>query len=118
MTLGVILKGFNYLRANKRVDFWFEFLPQLIMLLALFGFMDYLIIVKWLTDYSLVNEKPPSIITTMISMVLGFGESDPRVREAPLIDNQTLVMRIMLITAILCAPIMLLVKPLHERKMM
>jgi V-type H+-transporting ATPase subunit a len=52
MTLGVILKGFNYLRAKKMVDFWFEFLPQLIMLLALFGFMDLLIVVKWLTDYS------------------------------------------------------------------
>jgi V-type H+-transporting ATPase subunit a len=52
MTLGVILKGFNYLRAKKMIDFWFEFLPQLIMLLALFGFMDLLIVVKWLTDYS------------------------------------------------------------------
>jgi V-type H+-transporting ATPase subunit a len=27
MALGVILKGFNYIHAKKRVDFFFEFLP-------------------------------------------------------------------------------------------
>jgi hypothetical protein len=47
-------------------------------------------------------------------MVLGFGEqSDPRLKERDLISNQTMWMRIMLITTIICAPVMLLVKPLH-----
>jgi hypothetical protein len=37
--------------------------------------MDLLIVVKWLTDYSQVEgAKPPSIISTMIVMCLGFGE--------------------------------------------
>jgi V-type H+-transporting ATPase subunit a len=27
MSLGVILKGFNYWRDSKRVDFFFEFIP-------------------------------------------------------------------------------------------
>ena len=52
MTLGVILKGFNYRYQGKRLEFWFEAVPQLLLLLSLFGFMDYLIIVKWLTDFS------------------------------------------------------------------
>ena len=58
------------------VEFYFEFIPQMVMLLALFGFMDLLIIVKWLTDYSAdpTLGKPPSIISTMITMFLGFGE--------------------------------------------
>ena len=90
------------------------------MLLALFGFMDLLIIQKWLTDFSQMQDaKPPSIITTMITMVLGFGEqADPKLRETPLLTSQTLIMRVMLVTAIICAPIMLLVKPLHLRKLM
>ena len=33
------------------MDFWFEFVPQIVMLFALFGFMDLLIIVKWTTDF-------------------------------------------------------------------
>ena len=91
------------------------------MLLALFGFMDLLIIVKWLTDFNQVQTelKPPSIITSMITMVLGFGEqSDPRLKERDLISNQTMWMRIMLITTIICAPVMLLVKPLHQKRLM
>lgn len=52
MALGVTLKGTNAIQSRSAVDFLFEFLPQIVTLLALFGFMDYLIIVKWLTDFS------------------------------------------------------------------
>jgi V-type H+-transporting ATPase subunit a len=82
MTLGVVLKGFNYRYQGKRLEFWFEAVPQFILLLSLFGFMDYLIIVKWLTDFNLPSPispeqdslSAPSIITTMIVMMLGLGE--------------------------------------------
>jgi len=76
MSLGVILKGFNCLYSGKRVELLFEFIPQILLLLALFGFMDLLIIVKWLTDYTGNESSAPSIISTMIVMALGFG-SDP-----------------------------------------
>ena len=37
--------------------------------------MDSLIIVKWLTDWSQPGiGEPPSVITNMIGMFLGFGE--------------------------------------------
>ena len=58
MTLGVLLKGYNYSFHKKKVEFYFEFTPQILMLLSLFGFMDLLIIVKWLTDYSAPVEDP------------------------------------------------------------
>ena len=58
MTLGVVLKGFNYIYTKNRVGFFFEFLPQFVMLLALFGFMDLLIIIKWLTNYETPIEDP------------------------------------------------------------
>jgi len=84
MSLGVILKGFNCLYSGKRVEFVFEFIPQILLLLALFGFMDLLIIVKWLTNYSGNESSAPSIISTMIVMALGFG-SDPKLTD--LIQN-------------------------------
>jgi V-type H+-transporting ATPase subunit a len=52
MTLGVVLKGLNNRYHGKTLEFWFEAVPQFILLLSLFGFMDLLIIVKWLTDFS------------------------------------------------------------------
>ena len=73
MTLGIVLKGSNLIYFSRKIDFVFEFLPQLIILLALFGYMDFLIIVKWLTDFSGKEDKAPSIIQTMISMFISMG---------------------------------------------
>ena len=39
----------------------------------MFGYMDFLIIVKWLTDFSGIEDKAPSIIQTMIAMFISFG---------------------------------------------
>jgi len=44
MSMGIILKGLNSLHFNRKLDFFHEFIPQLILLLCLFGFMDLLII--------------------------------------------------------------------------
>lgn len=70
------MKGLNSIYSRRWLDFFFEFVPQIIMLLALFGFMDLLIVTKWVTDYEKIpNGNPPSVITTMIEMFLNFGES-------------------------------------------
>lgn len=47
MSIGIILKGLNNIYYKKLLDFFFEFLPQIILLLVLFGWMDALIIGKW-----------------------------------------------------------------------
>jgi V-type H+-transporting ATPase subunit a len=75
MSLGVFMKAMNSKEFNRPIDFIFEFVPQIILLLALFGFMDLLIIVKWLTNFEVMTDgKPPSVITSMIAMCLNFGE--------------------------------------------
>lgn len=115
MALGVCMKGLNALYYGSHVDFIFEFLPQIILLLALFGFMDLLIIVKWLTNFSVLTDgKPPSVIAMMISMGLNFGEPGEAKPETPLFDHQTLIMKILLITVLVCVPLMLYVKPIWE----
>lgn len=48
MSLGVTMKGLNALYFGHYVDFYFEFIPQILLLLCLFGWMDTLIIAKWL----------------------------------------------------------------------
>jgi len=55
------------------IDFLFEFLPQIIVLLALFGYMDLMIIIKWLTNWEGQESNAPSVITTMIDMFLNMG---------------------------------------------
>jgi len=45
------MKAFNSLYFRRYIDFFFEFLPQIILLWSLFGWMDFLIFVKWLTPW-------------------------------------------------------------------
>ena len=55
MTLGIILKGFNAIFERDCVEFIFVFFPQLILMLLLFGYMDFLIFAKWATNYDIKN---------------------------------------------------------------
>lgn len=110
MTLGIILKGLNSRYFYKSLDFYFEFIPQLVLLLALFGYMDMLIFLKWGTKYDDTG-KAPSIITIMIDMFLSVGA----VNETPLVGSRSLhetVNILILMISFVCVPVMLLVKPL------
>lgn len=82
MSLGIIMKAFNSIHFGRTVEFIFEFIPQIIFLLVLFGWMDLLIVAKWLTTVDIDSSNPvmqntthfaPPIITSMIDMFLKFG---------------------------------------------
>lgn len=75
MVLGVIVKGYNSLYFKRKIEFWFEFIPQLLFLVLVFGYMDFLIIFKWLKDWGYGNPHAPSIITTMINLPLQLGRT-------------------------------------------
>src|SRR5436309_1190827 len=89
MALGVCMKAFNNIHFGKMIDFFFEFIPQILLLLVLFGWMDFLIIVKWLRPMNIEIVYPmtdpgysnihyaPAIITSMIDMFLNAGSSPP-----------------------------------------
>ncbi len=51
MSLGIVLKGINALYRKDYLEIYFEFIPQLLMLTILFGYMDLMIIVKWCTNF-------------------------------------------------------------------
>ena len=74
MLLGQMNKGLNAVYFGNRLDFVHEFIPQTLFFVLLFGYMDLLIVVKWLTNYTGHTDQAPSIITTMVGMFLGGGE--------------------------------------------
>ncbi len=74
MSLGVFLKACNSLYFRRYSDFLHEFVPQILLLLLLFGYMDFLIIIKWLTNYTGHEYMAPSVITTMINIPLNLGK--------------------------------------------
>ena len=62
------------------------------MMVALFGFMDYLIIKKWLIDWETSGQEAPGIIELMIVMFMKGGKTPngtkPGTLKGDLIDNQ------------------------------
>ena len=89
MTIGVFLKLLNALYFKRALEVVFEFIPQILFLVLLFGYMDFLIVFKWLTDWQceitstptdpnsgiFCHHAPPSIISTMMDIGLKTGST-------------------------------------------
>mmetsp|Transcript_1998 Transcript_1998/g.1805 ORF Transcript_1998/g.1805 Transcript_1998/m.1805 type:complete len:319 (+) Transcript_1998:344-1300(+) len=116
MSLGILMKAFNSLYFGRKIEFFFEFIPQIVLLWSLFGFMNVLIVVKWLTNWEGRTERAPGIISIMISLFLNQGAVDEE--YDPLLwneDAQQLISIVLLLVAFISVPLMLLVKPLYMR---
>lgn len=115
MTVGVIIKAFNSVYFKKKLDLWFEFVPQIIFLVGLFGYMDFLIVFKWLKTWTKDTiEHSPSIISTMMGLGLKLGATDVNGNMWGESQNtsQDTIQLIILLFAVLCIPVMLLPKPI------
>ena len=82
MTLGIVLKGINAIFEKNYIDCYFVFIPQLIFMLVLFGYMDLLIFVKWSYHYE-DNEvvRAPDIKSYLMNIFLKFGSLPPAPNE-------------------------------------
>lgn len=54
MFVGILLKGSNAIFFKEPLDFIFEFIPQVLFICSLVGYMDFLIIYKWVDRKSVV----------------------------------------------------------------
>jgi V-type H+-transporting ATPase subunit a len=121
MLLGTAFRMSNQAYQKKWVDLIFEGVTQFVMLFCLFGFMDLMIIGKWLTNWDeMATEgyQPPGVIMAMIVMFLSGGVYEQPTKEgalqyAELVGNQTFWMNWCVIIAFTCVPFMLLVKPCY-----
>ena len=121
MLLGTVMKGANAVHFKDYLELLFEVIPQIILMLALFGFMDLMIIVKWTTDWDAwqadhPDEVAPGIISAMIVMFIkGGSKPEPDVGEmveADLFSNQGYLMQCGLLAAAITVPMMLCVNPI------
>ncbi len=110
MTFGIILRGMNNLFFNNVIDFVFEFIPQLIFMTTLFGYMIFMIFVKWSTDWSQDTSQAPNIISILMNIFLKKGSVDGK----PLIISTNFQESLnfwVLIICLVCIPLVLLPKP-------
>ena len=116
MILGLFLKGMNGIFFRDYIDFFFEFIPQLIFMCLLFGYMCLMIYIKWGTDWSDDPSKAPSIISQLLMIFLNMGSTGPDNYKTPLFHREDYHFQESfqfnaLIISVICIPIMLIVKP-------
>ncbi|CDJ45229.1 hypothetical protein ETH_00023405 [Eimeria tenella] len=104
MGVGVLLKGLNLLFFGEVLSFCFEFVPQLLFLLLLIGYLNFMVVLKWVSPRS---SNKPNLISSIINMCM-MGEVAP---EEQLYAHQQTVERVLLLLLLLTIPVMLLVKP-------
>ncbi|GAA0163650.1 ATP synthase [Lithospermum erythrorhizon] len=102
MNLGMILSYFNARFFNNSLDIKYQFIPQMIFLNSLFGYLSLLIVVKWCTG------SKADLYHVMIYMFLSPFDD---LRENKLIWGQSTLQVILLLCALVAVPWMLFPKP-------
>ena len=115
MLFGVILSFFNHTYFKKPLNIVCEFIPQVIFLLSIFGYMNLLIISKWLTYDSRDSGCAPSILITLINMFL-MKYPDKPCFLAPMYSGQKFFQVCLVLLALICIPWMLALKPFMLKK--
>lgn len=108
MTFSLCLSYVNYRHYGSTLDIVANFLPSMIFLLSIFGYLVICILYKWSVDWYATGSAPPSLLNMLIYMFLS-----PSTLEDPLYRGQKPVQNILLLVAVLCVPWLLLMKPLY-----
>ncbi|XP_062612232.1 V-type proton ATPase 116 kDa subunit a 1-like isoform X1 [Saccostrea cucullata] len=110
MFLGVMLSIVNHRFFKRKVNIYFEFIPQVIFLAAIFGYLVAEIFVKWIIFTWKDAATAPNLLIGLIQMFL--FQSDPKnLWYSGQVGFQTFLV----ILAVICIPWMLLIKPFYLR---
>ncbi|CAG2105342.1 unnamed protein product [Medioppia subpectinata] len=117
MMFGVMLSIINHIHFKRYSNIFLEFIPQVIFLAGIFGYMDFMIFWKWFLYDSTNSGCAPSILITLINMFLfkSGTDTDPCYLSVPLYEGQTLVQTILIVVVVICIPWMLVIKPFWLR---
>ncbi|XAR72783.1 hypothetical protein NMG60_11019541 [Bertholletia excelsa] len=102
MNLGIILSYFNAQFFCNSLNIWYQFIPQMIFLNALFGYLSVLVIIKWCTG------SQADLYHVMIYMFLSPTDE---LGENQLFPGQKTAQLVLLLLALVSVPWMLLPKP-------
>ena len=108
MTFAICLQVPNHLHFKKKLNIYVEFIPQILFLWSIFGYLLICIIYKWSVDWTQSPISPPGLLNMLIYMFLSPGTVEP---QSQLYAGQSFVQVVLLLVALVCIPWMLCVKP-------
>jgi len=123
MTCGIFLSALNHRQSKDRLSMMYEFIPQVLFLSSMFGYLSILIMMKWTMG---TREAPikADLYHVMIYMFLQPGNVDctnslTGVAECPenlMFAGQGYLQLFLLLVMFVCVPMMLFPKPLILKK--
>ncbi|KAG1849181.1 V-type ATPase, V0 complex, 116kDa subunit family [Suillus subalutaceus] len=115
MTFALCLQLPNHIKFKRPLDIYANFIPQMIFLHSIFGYLVVCILYKWSIDWSTRDTEPPSLLNMLIAMILSPGKVDA---AAQLYPGQSFIQVVLLLLAMICVPWMLCMKPYFQWKEM
>ncbi|XP_067862342.1 V-type proton ATPase 116 kDa subunit a 2-like [Heptranchias perlo] len=106
MTFGVVLGVFNHLHFKKQCNIYLIFIPELLFMMCLFGYLMFMIIYKWLAYSAKNSDLAPSILIHFINMFVMQGTGGTE-----LYPGQNGFQVFLVVIALLSVPILLFGKP-------
>lgn len=120
MTLGIFTSLLNFLHEKDWLSIWCEFVPQVVFLGSLFGYLSVLIVAKWVTPGATAD-----LYHVMIYMFLSPGNADcagegedgkPGCPENAMFPGQGAFQVLLVLAAFAAVPVMLFPKPYYLKK--
>lgn len=108
MTFALCLQLPNHIKFKRPLDIYANFIPQMIFLQSIFGYLVICILYKWTIDWTNASTEAPSLLNMLIGMFLSPGTVDPKSQLYP---GQGFVQVVLLLLAVVCVPWMLCMKP-------
>ncbi|XP_068023167.1 V-type proton ATPase 116 kDa subunit a 1 isoform X7 [Melanerpes formicivorus] len=113
MLFGVTLSLLNHIYFRKPLNIYLGFIPEMIFMSSLFGYLVILIFYKWTAYDAHTSKDAPSLLIHFINMFL-FSYSDRSIKM--LYSGQKGLQCFLVVVALLCVPWMLVAKPLVLRR--
>ncbi|KAI9015308.1 V-type ATPase, V0 complex, 116kDa subunit family [Phycomyces nitens] len=120
MSFAICLNVFNHVYFGKKEFVWLEFLPQILFMESIFGYLVFCILYKWSVNWwevgqdgLLLRNAPPNLLNMLIYMFLSPGKVDPKEQLYP---GQGPLQAVLIFIALICVPWMWFAKPFYLKK--
>ncbi|XP_053555141.1 V-type proton ATPase 116 kDa subunit a 1 isoform X2 [Bombina bombina] len=112
MIFGVTLSLLNHIYFKKPLNIYLGFIPEIIFMSTLFGYLVILVLYKWCAYDAATSKEAPSLLIHFINMFLfNYSGNDPM-----LFKGQMGLQCFLVVCAFICVPWMLVLKPVILRQ--